>query len=121
MDRVGVARKIHCVNPVCRIMPLQPLHTSPVGRQPVLAEQVFAHSQHIGGIKQRLMFGGHEIKFCGALEPFFDGNFIKVPCFVCCITQSGSWRLFPAKFRVFVEILLHQAVVGQVFPESAAK
>ena len=109
------------MNPVCRIMSLQPLHSPPVGGQPVLAEQVFANSQHIGGIKQRFVFGGHEIKVRGTLEPFFNGNFLKISCFISLISQPGSWRLLPAKFRIFVEIFLHQTVVGQVFPESAAK
>ena len=46
-------------------MTLQPVHTTSVSRQAMLAEEVLTKAEHIGCVEQRLVFRSDKVKFRG--------------------------------------------------------
>ena len=121
MDRIRVPGEIHRMNPVIREVSLEPFHRPAVRGQAVLAKQVFPQSTDIRSIKQRFMLIGHKIQGSRTLQPFLQGDIVKVSLFVRMLTQPWPGCLLPAKARVLVKIALHQLMVGQVFEIPATK
>jgi hypothetical protein len=102
-------------------VPLQPLHAPAVGGESVLAEQIFAKSKNIGRIEQGLVFGCDEVQRGGSAQAFIDGDLVEIALLISLVRQAGPRRLLPSKFRILVEVALHQRVIGQVLPVAAPK
>ena len=119
VDRPRVPRKVHRVHPVVREVAAQPLHTPPVGGEPVLAEEVPADPQHVGRIEERLVLGGHEVEGRGPAQPLLDGDLVEPPRLVGLAGEARTRRLLPAESGVLVEVALHERVIGEVLEVPA--
>ena len=99
----------------------QPFDPLEVRRKPVLHDKVFAKAQDICGIKQRLFFGGDKELLGRPLQPLCVADFVaQIIGMIICVCQAWFGCAFMPEIRVFIEILLHQGAVVQVFKPAAA-
>ena len=104
-----------------RKMPLQPLHAAAISGQAVLTEQVLANAQNIRSIKKGLMFRGNKIQGGSTLKPLLDRDLVEVARLIGFVGKSRPRRLLPPEPQILIEVTLHEVVIREKLPVSAAK
>ena len=121
VNGVGVAGEIHRVHPMVWEVAAQPFDSLEVRGEPMLNDQIAAKPQNIGGIEQRLLFGGDKEFFCRPFQPLLNTNlFREVIRVIICIGQPRFGCGFMAEFWVFFKIFLHQRAVVQILKPTTA-
>ena len=120
MDGIGIAGEIHRMHTMIGEMAAQPFDTFQIGGKAMLHHQIAAKAQNIGGVKQRLFFGGDKEFLRRPFQTLFDADFLaQVIGAVIGIGQARLGRAFVAEIWIFVEIFLHQRAVVQIFEPPA--
>ncbi len=109
------------MDPVVGIVTAQPLDALQVRRQLFCTQGGDVEAQHVGGVEQRFFLGGDKEFLGGPFQAFFDADLLgQVIGVIVGIGQTRFRRAFVAEVRVFVEVLLHQRAIVQVFEPPAA-
>ena len=77
VNGVGVAWEIHRMQPMVWEVAAQPFDALEVRGEPMLNDQIAAKPQNIGGIEQRLLFGGDKEFFCRPFQPLLNTNLFR--------------------------------------------
>ena len=88
---------------------------------PCWQKRVTADAQDVGRVEQRLVLGGDEVERGSAGEALLNGDLVEILRLVGRIGEPGTRGLLPSKLGILVEVALHERVVGEVLPVTAAK
>ncbi|MBA7670857.1 hypothetical protein ES703_79004 [subsurface metagenome] len=121
MNRVGVSREVHCVDPEIGEMSLNPVDPGQVGGEPVLDDNVLAEPGELGRVEERFRLGGHEVPGRGQLQPVLDGhNPAQIIFLVGSVGQTRLGGGLPPHVRVFLEIPFQERTVAEILEPPAA-